>query len=53
MQLAAVNQDGHAIYYIKNPSEEMQLAAVQQDARAIKYIKNPSEDVKKLANKRK
>lgn len=28
-QLAAVKQDGYAIRYIKNPSEEVQLTAVK------------------------
>ena len=27
VQLAAVNQNGYAIYYIKNPSEAVKLAA--------------------------
>ena len=43
VQLVAVNQDGHAIYYIKNPSEDVQLAAVKQNVWAIDDIKNPSE----------
>jgi len=51
LQLAAVKQDGHAIYYIKNPSEDLQLAAVKQDGHAIYYIKNPSEDLQLAAVK--
>ena len=40
VQLAAVNQDGHAIQYIENPSEQVQLAAVNKNSNAIKYIIN-------------
>lgn len=42
-QLAAVQEEAGAIYFIKNPSEAVQLAAVQQYGYAIKYIDNPSE----------
>ena len=48
MKLAAVNQDGLAIEYIKDPSEAMQLAAVNQSTEAIKYIKNPCEKIRLL-----
>ena len=48
-QLAAVQQDGHAIKYIKNPSLAVQLAAVQQDGRAIQHIENPTEAVQLVA----
>ena len=48
-QLAAVNEDGYAIEYIQNPSEELQLAAVSKYGSSIRYIQNPSERVKKLA----
>ena len=47
--MAAVQRYGYAIYYIKNPSEEVQLAAVQQDGHAIEYIENPSEEVQLIA----
>ena len=40
-QLAAVQQDGRAIQWIRNPSEPVQLAAVQQDPRAIQCILTP------------
>jgi hypothetical protein len=40
VQLAAVNQNGWVIQYIKNPSEKVQLAAVNNDAYSIDYIKN-------------
>ena len=37
-QLVKVKQDGWAIQFIKNPSEEVQLAAVKQNGRAIYFI---------------
>jgi hypothetical protein len=40
VQLAAVNQYGLSIQYIKNPSEKVQLAAVNQNGSAIYYIEN-------------
>jgi 6-phosphogluconolactonase/glucosamine-6-phosphate isomerase/deaminase len=40
--LVAVRQDGHAIRYIKNPSEQEQLEAVRQNGLAVVYITNPS-----------
>ena len=49
--MAAVNQNGHAIQYIANPSEAVQQAAVNQDSSAIQYIKNPSEAVQQTAVK--
>ena len=48
-RLAAVQQNGHAIEYLKNPSEEVQLAAVRQDWESIAYIKNPSMEVQLAA----
>ena len=48
-QLAAVEQNGFAIKYIKNPSEQMQLSAVKQDGWAIRYINSPSEQVQLAA----
>jgi DNA-dependent RNA polymerase auxiliary subunit epsilon len=49
VQLAAVKKYGHAIEYIKNPSEQVQLAAVQQNGHAIQHIENPSEEVQLAA----
>jgi hypothetical protein len=49
LQLAAVNQNGHAINYIENPSEKLKLAAVEQNWFAIRYIENPSEKLKLAA----
>jgi hypothetical protein len=40
-QLEAVKQDGYAIQYIKNPSEQVQLEAIKQNGYAIQFIKNP------------
>lgn len=48
-KLAAVQQDGYAIQYIKNPSEQVQLAAVKQNGYAIKDIVDPSEKVQLAA----
>ena len=52
-QVAAVNRNGYAIQYIKNPSEKVQVAAVNQNGFAIyNIIKkgiNPSEDVQLAA----
>ena len=52
-QLAAVNKNGDAIEYIKNPSEDVQLAAVNKKGSAIYYIFDkgiiPSEDVQLAA----
>jgi len=52
VELAAVNQNGGAIHYIKNPSEKVQLAAVKQNGYAIYHIENPSEKVQLAAVKR-
>jgi hypothetical protein len=49
VQLAAVQEIGSAIKYIKNPSEAVQLAAVQKDGFAIYHITNPSEAVQLAA----
>ena len=35
-QLALVNQNGNAIQYIKNPSEEVQLEAVKNQIKNIR-----------------
>ena len=50
-QLAAVEQNGWAIQYIKNPSEQVQLSAVEHNGVVIRYIKNPSEEVQLAAVK--
>ena len=50
-QLAAVEQNGWAIQYIKNPSEQVQLAAVEHYGIVLRYIKNPSEQVQLAAVK--
>jgi hypothetical protein len=44
-QLAAVQRNGLAIQWIKNPSDTVQLAAVKKDVGAIKHIENPSDTV--------
>jgi hypothetical protein len=51
IKLAAVNQYGEAIHYIKNPSEKVQLAAVNENRGAIHHIKNPYPSVIKLYEK--
>ena len=50
-QLAAVEQNGWTIQYIKNPSEQVQLAAVEHYGIVLRYIKNPSEQVQLAAVK--
>jgi len=47
--MTLVKQNGYAIEYIENPSDEMKLAAVKQDGCAIKYIENPSDEIKLAA----
>jgi hypothetical protein len=49
VQMAAVQQNGWHIRYIKNPSEAVQIVAVKQNGHAIDYIKNPSEAVQMAA----
>ena len=48
----AVQENGNAIQYIKNPHEEICKLAVNQDGCAIRYINNPSQKVCKLAVQR-
>ena len=45
IQLEAVEENGYAIQFISNPSEQVQLEAVKQNGYAIYNIKNPSEQV--------
>ena len=47
-----LKNDGYAIRYIKDPTEEMKLEAVKEESWAIKYIENPSEEVQLLAVKK-
>jgi hypothetical protein len=51
VQLAAVNQNGLSIQYIKNPSEKVQLAAVNEYGSAIHCIENPYPSVINLYEK--
>ena len=44
-----VQQNGNAIKYVKEPSEELRRLAVQENGLAIHYIKEPSEEVRRLA----
>ena len=39
--MAAVQQDGHALLYVKEQTPELCMAAVKQDGNAIRYIKEP------------
>jgi Fe2+ or Zn2+ uptake regulation protein len=48
-QILAVKQNGYAIQYINNPTEEVQKIAVQHYGNAIQYINNPTEEVQRLA----
>ena len=47
--LEKVRQNGHAIQYIDNPTEEVQLAAVRRRGLAIQFIENPSEEIRLIA----
>ncbi len=53
VQLAAVKENGYAIQYIDNPSEEVQLAAIKRNVYSIEYINNPSEAIQLAAVKAK
>ena len=44
-----VQQNGHAIQYIKEPSEEVRRLAVQQNGFAIMFVKEPTEEMCRLA----
>ena len=46
--LEKVTEDGFAIQFIKNPSEEVQIAAVTKYGYAIEYIKNPTLIVRQI-----
>jgi hypothetical protein len=43
VQLAAVQNNGDAIRYIKNPSEDVQMMSLKQDIRNFENIHNPSD----------
>lgn len=48
VQISLVQQDGNAIQYIKEPSDETKWIAAQQYGYAIQYIKEPSEELHML-----
>ena len=43
--LAAVEQDGDALQYVKEQTEAVCLAAVEQDGYALQYVKEQTEAV--------
>ena len=43
--MEAVREDGCAVQFIDNPTEEVQLAAVRENEYALRYINNPTEEV--------
>jgi hypothetical protein len=45
----AVERDGYAIVYIKDPSEAMQMVSVKERGNFIEYIETPSEAVQMAA----
>ncbi|MCC0726709.1 DUF4116 domain-containing protein [Clostridioides sp. ZZV14-6045] len=45
LYIIAVRQDGLALRYIKNQTEEICMEAVKQDGRALKYVKNQTEEI--------
>jgi hypothetical protein len=53
VKIAAVQQNGYAIHFIKPTDDDswlrVQLAAVQQNGRTIEFIKNPEEPVQLAA----
>lgn len=51
MILMAVKNDGYAIRFSQNPSEEIQLAAVKQNYKSIDYIENPCKEAIQLTSK--
>lgn len=46
-----LKNDGYAIKFIANPTEELQIEAVKRNGYLIKYIDNPSEEVQLIAVK--
>jgi len=45
LQMCAVQQNGFAIFWIKNPCEMVQFAAISQNLEAFKNIQYPTESV--------
>ncbi len=43
--LNAVNQNGHALKYVKEQTEEICLKAVKQNGFALQYVKEPTEQI--------
>ena len=43
--LEAVKQNGSALIYVKEQTEEISLAAVKQDGYALKYVKEQTEEI--------
>jgi hypothetical protein len=43
--LEAVKQNGHALRYVKNQTENICLEAVKQDGHALRYVKNQTENI--------
>ena len=43
--LAAVQNDGYALRYVKDQTAEIALAAVQADGEALRYVKDQTEAV--------
>ena len=43
--LAAVHQNGYALYYVKDQTEEICLAAVQRNGYTLYYVKEQTEEI--------
>jgi len=43
--LKAVKQDGYALRYVKNQTENICLEAVKENGDALKYVKNQTENI--------
>ena len=50
--LAAVNQDGHVLQYVKDQTKEICLAAVKQNGYVLQYVEEQTEEICLAAVKR-
>ena len=44
-----MQENGYAIQYINDPSEEVQRLAIQQNGLVIRFVHNSSEEIQRLA----
>ena len=43
--MAAVQQNGHALQYVKNQTYDICITAVQQNGIALEYVKNQTDNI--------